>query len=101
MSSNADNLQEEMVLELEITPGELTLGRGEDNTHIFADASVSTHHARITTVLNASYIEDLGSTNGTYINGKKIQKHTLHDGDMLLLGEQLIKIVKSDFMSVV
>jgi pSer/pThr/pTyr-binding forkhead associated (FHA) protein len=101
MTSNADNLQENMVYELKITPGELTLGRGEDNTFCFADASVSTHHARITTLFNASYIEDLGSTNGTYINGKKAQKHTLHDGDTVLLGEQLIRIVKSDLMSVV
>ena len=99
---NHDNNNELMedCQEVAITRGAITLGRGEDNTVVLKNGSVSTHHAKITTLFNASYIEDLGSTNGTYINGKRIQKHTLHDGDTVLLGEQMIRIVKSDQMSV-
>ncbi len=101
MSGQADIAQDSMVQEVTITPGELTLGRGEDNSVTFANTSVSAHHAKITTLFNATYIEDLGSTNGTIINGKKIIKHTLHDGDTVFLGEQPIKIVKPNLMSVV
>ncbi len=96
MTGITDKIQGDDVLELEITHGALTLGRGEHNSCTFACDSVSTHHARITTLFNASYIEDLDSTNGTYVNGKRIHKHTLHDGDTVMLGEQLIRVVKTD-----
>ncbi len=82
------------IKELILTRGEITLGRSEENTMMLNDQQVSSFHAKITTLFNASFIEDLGSTNGTFVNGKQIKKHTLHDGDTLLIGEQVITVVK-------
>ena len=67
--------------------GEILLGRGQGNDIRISNPTVSTRHARIYTYLTVSYIEDLGSTNGTYINGKRIDKHVLHPGDVIRLGE--------------
>jgi len=80
--------------ELTLIQGEITLGRSDENNITLRDHQVSQVHAKITTLFNASYIEDLDSTNGTFVNGKRIKKHTLHDGDKLLIGEQLITIIK-------
>ena len=80
--------------ELVLTRGEITLGRSAENTVTLNDHQVSSFHAKITTLFNASFIEDLGSTNGTFVNGKQITKHTLHHGDTLLIGEQMITVVK-------
>lgn len=85
--------------ELILTRGEITLGRSAENTVTLNDHQVSSFHAKITTLFNASFIEDLGSTNGTYVNGKQIKKHTLHHGDMLLIGEHKITVVKPDGMN--
>jgi len=75
--------------------GALSIGRADDNDLPLADNTVSSHHARIFTYLESSYIEDLGSTNGTYLNGKRIQKHTLHVGDVIKVGKLELKITKN------
>lgn len=75
--------------------GAISIGRASDNDLLLADNTVSSHHARIFTYLESSYIEDLGSTNGTYLNGKRIQKHTLHVGDIIQLGKLELKITKN------
>lgn len=66
--------------------GELTLGRAKDNDLNLPHYTVSAHHAKIYTYLTASYIEDLDSTNGTFVNGKRIKKHVLKAGDVVRLG---------------
>lgn len=66
--------------------GELTLGRATDNDVALQHQTVSSHHAKIYTYLTASYIEDLDSTNGTFVNGKRIKKHVLKAGDVVRLG---------------
>ena len=66
--------------------GTTTIGRAGNNTIILDDSAVSTHHAKIVTLFNTSYIEDLDSTNGTLVNGKTAQKRTLHSGDVISLG---------------
>lgn len=70
-----------------LASGELTLGRATNNHVCIDDQSVSSHHARIFTYFCVSYIEDLNSTNGTYVNGKRIKKHLLKPGDNLQLGK--------------
>jgi pSer/pThr/pTyr-binding forkhead associated (FHA) protein len=71
----------------ELTPGEITLGRSPGN-HVHIDnITVSSHHARIFTYFCVSYIEDLNSTNGTFVNGKPVKKHILHPGDVVTLGK--------------
>ena len=73
--------------ERELEQGTLSIGRNQDNDVHIDDPTVSGHHAQIVTVFDSSYIEDLGSTNGTFVNGKKAKTHTLHNGDLLTVGQ--------------
>lgn len=82
--------------ELKLGPGAISLGRAEGNDIRLTDISVSAHHARIFTYFNTSYIEDLDSTNGTYLNGRKIHKHIIHPGDEIRLGQLKIRITDKD-----
>jgi pSer/pThr/pTyr-binding forkhead associated (FHA) protein len=66
--------------------GAITLGRTADNDVQMDDDTVSAHHAKIVTMLTASHVEDLGSTNGTFVNGRRVIKHTLHSGDIITAG---------------
>ena len=66
--------------------GYLTIGRAPDNDLIINDPTISSHHARIYTYLTVSYIEDLDSTNGTYVDGKRVKKHVLRPGNVISLG---------------
>ncbi len=72
--------------EIELEQGSMTVGRQPDNGLQLQDSSVSGQHAKIVTLFSASYVEDLGSTNGTFVNGKRIQKHALHHGDVVTIG---------------
>ncbi|NOX92616.1 MAG: FHA domain-containing protein [Gammaproteobacteria bacterium] len=72
--------------ELELEQGSLSIGRSHDNALNIDDPAVSSHHAQIVTVFDSSYVEDFGSTNGTFVNGKKVKTHTLHNGDVLTMG---------------
>jgi predicted component of type VI protein secretion system len=80
------NRESFQVEELELKQGALNIGRSRDNDLCLDDLTISQHHARIVTVFDSSYVEDLGSTNGIYVNGKKTKTHTLHNGDVLTLG---------------
>ncbi len=84
---NRENFQ---VDERELEQGSLTIGRNQDNDLSIDDPAVSGHHAQIVTVFDSSYIEDLGSTNGTFVNGKQAKTHTLHNGDVLTMGHYQI-----------
>ncbi|VAX02565.1 hypothetical protein MNBD_GAMMA19-1147 [hydrothermal vent metagenome] len=84
---NRENFQ---VDERELEQGSLSIGRNQDNDLSIDDPAVSGHHAQIVTVFDSSYIEDLGSTNGTFVNGKQAKTHTLHNGDVLTMGHYQI-----------
>lgn len=73
--------------ERELKPGTVTIGRKPDNDFQLEDATVSGHHAKIVTYFQSSYIEDLGSTNGTFVNGHRVRMHTLHGGDNISIGK--------------
>ena len=77
---------------IKLSFGELSIGRASDNDVRITDSTVSSHHARIFTYLNSSYIEDLKSSNGTFINGKRVEKHILRPGDTLQVGSHVIDI---------
>lgn len=64
----------------------ITIGRRSDNDIQIDDRAVSGYHCQILTVLNDSFLEDLQSTNGTYVNSKRITKHALRNGDIIILG---------------
>ena len=72
--------------ELQLEHGTITIGRAADNDIFLDDPALSSHHAKIVTLFTASHIEDLNSTNGTFVNGKSIAEHTLHSGDIITLG---------------
>jgi hypothetical protein len=76
--------------DIELMHGELTIGRENDNDLHFDHPYLSGHHAKIITLFDASHVEDLDSTNGTYVNGKPITKHTLHNGDVITFGDYRI-----------
>jgi len=77
---------------LNLKDGAVSIGRSDENDIHIKDSTVSSHHAKIVTYYDASYIEDLGSTNGTFVNGKRIQKHILHPGDVISLGTHTLKL---------
>ncbi len=63
-----------------------TIGRRADNDICLPDLAVSGEHAVVVTILADSFLEDLGSTNGTLVNGKAIAKHFLRDRDQVEIG---------------
>jgi pSer/pThr/pTyr-binding forkhead associated (FHA) protein len=79
--------------EYELSNERLTIGRKPDNDIQIDNLAVSGKHALIITILDDSFLEDLGSTNGTYVNGKLIKKHALKDGDVIAIGKHEMKYV--------
>jgi len=75
-------------LSFRLLPGSLkTMGRAPGVDFVVDAALVSRVHCRLTlSQANELLLEDLGSTNGTYVNGEKVNKMTLTDGDKLTVG---------------
>src|SRR5919109_3672005 len=71
----------------------ILIGRKPDSDIRIDNLAVSSKHALIVTILDDSFLEDLGSTNGTYVNGKLIKKHALKNGDVIGLGKHELKYV--------
>jgi pSer/pThr/pTyr-binding forkhead associated (FHA) protein len=72
------------VIPLEST--QLTIGRGLNNDVILEDTRVSRHHAQLRYRARRFWLSDLGSTNGTFINGEQVAEQALRDGDTISLG---------------
>ena len=68
-----------------------TIGRLSDNDIHIDNMAVSGHHALIINILKDSFLEDLNSTNGTYVNGKLVKKHALAEGDVITIGRHSLK----------
>jgi len=74
--------------EIGLKLGDMSVGRSSSCDIVLKDdKSVSSRHALIKTVGNKSTIEDLNSTNGTFIDTKRIQKHELAHGETIIIGE--------------
>ena len=72
----------------ELTDPAVTVGRTDDNSLQIEDASVSTHHARLEALGNGYLLTDLGSTNGTYLNGEPLEEpRKLKAGDRVRFGK--------------
>lgn len=71
----------------------MTIGRRPGNDIHIDNLAVSGEHAAITTIGKDAFLEDLGSTNGTLVNGKPITKHILQNGDVIELGKYQLKYV--------
>ena len=70
-----------------------TIGRKSHNDIVIDNLAVSGEHGMIMTILNDSFLEDLGSTNGTLVNGQPIKKHFLQNNDVVELGKYKLKYV--------
>ena len=68
-----------------------TIGRKPHNDIQIDNLAISGEHAVIVTLLDDSFLEDLNSTNGTYVNGQSIKKHCLQNGDVIELGKYRLK----------
>jgi len=77
--------------EIPLTKERTTIGRKPHNDIQIDNLAVSGEHAAIITILNDSFIEDLGSTNGTMVNGKPIKKHFLQNNDVVEIGKHKLK----------
>jgi pSer/pThr/pTyr-binding forkhead associated (FHA) protein len=72
---------------------EIVIGRSSELDMVLVEDMVSRKHAKISTDEHTVSIQDLGSTNGTFVNGEKIRHVDLKDGDRILIGTSIIKLV--------
>lgn len=79
--------------EIPLTKERTTIGRKPNNDVQIDNLAVSGEHAVIVTILNDSFLEDLGSTNGTVVNGGPIKKHFLQNNDVIELGKYKLKYI--------
>jgi general secretion pathway protein A len=79
--------------ELQLNVGRIIIGRTVDNDLQVDSRFVSRHHCQITTGAEGSVIEDLNSTNGIYVQGKRVRRYNLNDGDVVVLGKHEIMYV--------
>jgi pSer/pThr/pTyr-binding forkhead associated (FHA) protein len=78
-----------------LTEGVLTIGRGEGSDLIVDDPTISRAHARLTTIGDAIVIEDLGSRNGTLVNGDLVARAELRPGDTITVGRVAFELLAS------
>jgi len=74
----------------------MTIGRKPDNDICINNLAISSYHTQIITVLDSSFLEDLNSTNGTYVNARLVKQHALEDGDLIDIGNYRIRYVGNE-----
>ena len=82
-----------VIKEVQLTKDRTTLGRRPYNDIVIDNLAVSGEHAVLQMTANEVYLEDLNSTNGTYVNGKAAKKQSLQNGDVVEVGKYKIKFV--------
>ena len=75
---------------------EIVVGRSSELDMVLVEDMVSRRHAKIIVSDEQIVIQDLGSTNGTFVNGEKIKRAKLNEGDRILIGTSIIKLVAAD-----
>ena len=86
-------LDDKLINVVSIDKNRITLGRRPYNDILVDNLAVSGEHAAIQAIGAEFYIEDLNSTNGTYINGKKMKRQILQNGDQIELGKYILKYI--------
>jgi hypothetical protein len=90
------SLDSQVMAEYNMNKERYTIGRLPDNDIRIDNGAVSGHHSLIINILNDSFLEDLNSTNGTYVNGKLIKKHALQHGDVITVGHHQLRFAEDD-----
>ena len=84
--------------EIDLAKPPFTIGRKPDNDLCLEDPAVSGHHARVVKIQEVLFLEDLASTNGTFINDRKVDRKQLQDADVIKIGQYRI-IYRHDVVS--
>jgi len=79
--------------ERELKPGRLVIGRTPDNDLRIDSKFISRHHCQIVAQAESCMIEDLNSTNGIFVQSKRVRRHNLNDGDVVQVGEYEIMYI--------
>lgn len=87
------SLDRSVLKEVALDRERITIGRKPQNDIQIDNLAVSGEHARIVTILGDSFLEDLGSTNGTRVNGTLIKRHILQPNDVIEIGKYKLKYV--------
>jgi len=85
----------QVLAEFNMTKERYTIGRLPDNDIRIDNPAVSGHHSLVINILNDSFLEDLSSTNGTYVNGKLIKKHALQHSDVITVGHHQLRFAET------
>lgn len=85
------SLDGSVIREIPLNKDRVTIGRKPQNDIPIENLAVSGEHACIVTILDDSFLEDLGSTNGTLVNGNQVKKHILQNNDVIEIGKYKMK----------
>jgi pSer/pThr/pTyr-binding forkhead associated (FHA) protein len=85
--------KEAVVKEIQLDQDVITIGRKADNDIAIDNQAISGQHAKITKEGDAIFIEDANSLNGTYVNGQKVFKSELYNGDVILIGVHTLEVI--------
>jgi pSer/pThr/pTyr-binding forkhead associated (FHA) protein len=85
--------KEAVVKEIPLDRDVITIGRKAENDIAIDNQAISGHHAKITKEGDAIFIEDANSLNGTYVNGQKVFKSELYNGDVILIGVHTLEVI--------
>ena len=77
-------------------PGKLAVGRHPESDIVLDDVTVSRQHCRFHAHDHELEVEDLGSTNGTYVNNSRVEKASLHPGDEVMIGRFQFLVARGD-----
>ena len=87
-----DLLKDEVELRDDVT----TIGRNSDSDIMIDNAGVSAHHARIIKEGDVFIIEDTESRNGTFVNGKRVSRQLLSEGDEVIVSKHILKLTQAE-----
>ena len=85
------SFQDRIIDEFPLDKERLSIGRAPDNDVRIDNLAVSGHHAEVISIHNECFLEDLNSTNGTFVNGKAVQKQALRGGDYITIGKHSLR----------
>jgi len=85
--------KDSVISEIPLDQEETTIGRKPENTIHIDNLAVSGKHARVLKIGSKAILEDLGSTNGSFVNDKQVTKHILQHGDSILIGKHVLTFV--------